>query len=224
LAALGALAAVVVAVVMGPATALAHAEYESSTPGRDEVVAESPERVDVYFTQEVFKQEGANFVRVHQASGAVGADFCAGAGEATQVSDAEGVVDDDDRTHISAELPRSLDAGRYVVCWMTTSDEDGDVDSGAFCFYVAVEPMGEQAAECAALAGDEAPTPTAGLKTPATQAVTPASTATPVGAGGDGDGDGGNTTVAVIAAIAAGVAVLVGLGAGALAWQRRRGG
>src|SRR3990170_4300545 len=109
------LALAVVALLYGSGGVSAHADYDRSEPGRNEVVAESPERIDVWFTQEVFKREGANYVRVFDE-------------QEVQVSEGDGIVDDDDRAHVYTTLPAALPTGRYIVRWMTTSDEDGDTD------------------------------------------------------------------------------------------------
>lgn len=132
-----AVAIVVAAVVVSLAatTVFAHSGYESSIPASDEVLPEAPERVDVWFTQDIVKRAGLYFVRVFDEAEA-------------QVSDGDGVVGDDDRSHVFAELPPGLGPGRYIVRWMITSDIDGDADEGAFCFYVAVEPTAEQEVVC----------------------------------------------------------------------------
>jgi methionine-rich copper-binding protein CopC len=199
------------AVVAAAAAVFAHAEYESSTPGRNEVVQEPPARVDVFFTQEVFKQEGNNFVRVFDE-------------QDQQMSDGDGVVDDDDRHHIYAELPAQLAPGRYIVRWMTTSDEDGDTDEGAFCFYVAVEPTAEQQAECAQF-DEEEPTATpvdqpatAAGATPTAEDAQPTATAPPADGGGD---DGGAPMAAIIGGVIGGVVVLALIAGGAALWLRR---
>ena len=116
----------------------AHGGFDRSEPIPNEVLSERPAGVDVWFTQEVFKQDGANFVRVLDQQN-------------VQVSEGDGVVDDDDRTHISTALPPALGDGLYVVRWKTTSDVDQDTIEGAFCFYIGAEPTAEQEGECAVL-------------------------------------------------------------------------
>lgn len=145
------LALVALTLVLGPTSVGAHADYVRSEPAPNVVLAEPPARVDVWFTQEIFKREGANFVRVFDE-------------QEVQVSEGNGTVDDDDRTHMFAELQSGLPAGRYIVRWMTTSDEDGDTDDGAFCFYAGVEPTAEQEVECTAFGEPEA-TPTTAAPT-----------------------------------------------------------
>ncbi len=194
----------------------AHAEYERSTPAKDEVVAAAPAQMDVYFSQEVFRQEGANFVRV----------FHEGVNDAgTQVSEGDGVIDDNDRTHITATLQAGLAEGRYIVRWQSLSDADGDDDEGAFCFYVVVQPTAEQAAECSAFSDEEEPTTAAtsgGGETPGvTAGETAAVDATPTIAETVGDDDGSSNTGVIIGIIVAVVVVAV-VGGGVALYMRQR--
>jgi len=110
----------------GGQRAFAHADYESSTPADGEVVAESPERVDVYFGQEMARSGGLPALTVVNQAGDVLAE--------------EPVLDDEDRTHMYIELPPSLGNGRYTVIWHTLSDEDAEEAQGAFHFYVGEGP------------------------------------------------------------------------------------
>lgn len=196
------LAFIAVGLLLSSMIVSAHAGYERSEPARDAVLLEPPSQVDVWFTQEVFKQQGANFVRVFDEN-------------EVQVSEGDGLVDDDDRKHISTTLPPGLPEGRYIVRWMTTSDEDGDTDEGAFCFYVVVTPTAEQQAECAALAEEEA-TPTAAAT------ATPGATLTAAPSDGAADsGGGGGAPVGAIVGGVVGAAALVVAIAGAALWMRR---
>jgi methionine-rich copper-binding protein CopC len=202
--------------LLAPSSVSAHAEYESSVPGRDEVVAEAPAQVEVFFAQEVARQEGRYYVRVFDGSG-------------TQVSDGDGVIADDNRKLITATLQPDLAPGRYIVRWLTLSFEDGDDAEGAFCFYIAVEPTQEEADECAAFAGEEDETPAAeptepggGTAAPTeTEPIsTPVASPAPTDADTSEDGDGGTSTV-LIAGIVAGVIAVVVIGGGAVIWLRR---
>ena len=196
-----ALLAVAGAAFLDSAAVFADAAYERSEPGRNEVLPSPPDGVDVWFRSDVRKREGFYFLRVFDEQGA-------------QVSEGDGIVDDDDRSHIFTELPRILTTGRYVVEWLTTSDLDGDDEEGAFCFYVAVEPTVEQEAECA-LFDDHAP---ATLTTE--PADSPTATTIPPDNGADDDNGDGFPAAAIIGIIA-GVVVVLGAGAAAV-WLRRR--
>jgi methionine-rich copper-binding protein CopC len=207
------LAVVLLVTLAGSEDVLGHADYASSTPGRNEVVQDPPVQVEVIFTQELFRREGENFVRVFNEAEA-------------QVSEGDGAVDDDDRTLITTQLPPDLEAGRYIVRWQTLSAEDGDDDEGAFCFYVQVEPTEAQEAECAefeedaegtatvpAATGDETPDGTA----PSEVTATPAA---PTDGGENGDGGGMSTAAIVGIVIAVGVGVVVVV-AGVAVWLRK---
>ncbi len=190
--------------------AFAHADYDRSEPGRNEVLAAPPERVDVWFTQDVRKREGFYFVRVFDEQG-------------IQVSDGDGLVDDDDREHLFTTLPSNAAPGRYVVEWMTTSDIDGDDDEGAFCFYAGVEPTDEQAAECAVFDEDILPTPTDRPAEPtADGADTPVAAASPTPVvAPPANGDSGDDSFPLAAAIAIIIGAVVLVGAAAAVWLRR---
>jgi methionine-rich copper-binding protein CopC len=207
--ALGALAFLFSAALLIPAgKAAAHAAFDHSTPAQDEVVPTAPSQVDLYFKQAVFKAAGQYYVRVFADDGT------------TQVSTGDGTVDDNNRKHISAALPANLAQGRYIVKWHNVSDEDGDPDTGAFCFYIGVQPTAAQQAECASFAPPPAPTiadATASRSPVATQ--TPA----PLHSGPGNTSSGGGSSTGVIIGVVAGVIVAVVVVGGAGLWWRSRG-
>ncbi len=108
---------------LAPSRALAHADYARSTPGSDAIVRSSPARIDVWFTQELFRRAGANELRVLAEDG-------------RRVDDAQPVVDDADRTHLSVRLAEELAPGPYTVEWRSLSAVDGDTAEGSFRFTV----------------------------------------------------------------------------------------
>jgi methionine-rich copper-binding protein CopC len=110
-------------VFVGVGVVYAHADYARSEPGAGAVVAEAPARVDVWFTQDMFRRQGENWLHV---AGPDGAEATAG----------EAVIDDDDRRHLWVELLPNLPAGEYTVTWHTLSAEDGDDEEGTFTFTV----------------------------------------------------------------------------------------
>ena len=61
------LVAVLLATIHYPLTTavLAHAGYDISVPAADEVVAQAPQRVQVWFTQDLFRREGQNSLEVY---------------------------------------------------------------------------------------------------------------------------------------------------------------
>jgi copper transport protein len=126
--ALIAAAALLVAYVwmLAPSSVLAHAAYESSTPADGEVLAESPERVEAFFSQEMARSGGLpTLIVVNEAGDQV---------------DLGATLDDEDRTHLFVELAPELPDGRYPVIWHTLSDEDGEEAQGAFHFFVGDGP------------------------------------------------------------------------------------
>ena len=102
---------------------LAHAGYESSVPAAGEIVSQVPQRVQVRFTQELFRREGSNSLEVY------------GPGE-LRVDLADSAIDDDDRKLMTVSLQPDLADGDYTVRWRTLSADDGDEADGEFRFTV----------------------------------------------------------------------------------------
>jgi methionine-rich copper-binding protein CopC len=134
----------------------AHAAYESSTPNDGEVVAESPATITVNFNQEVSRSGGLPTLEVVNAAG--------------DTVSSNAVLNDDDRTIMTADLNPGLPDGRYAILWHTVSAEDGEEAKGAAFFYVGEAPS-------ATIPG-------------ATGSATPAPTATAAPVDGDDDSDG----------------------------------
>ena len=111
---------------LAAASVEAHAGYERSEPADGAVLAASPPRVEVWFSQELRRASGLPTLEVVNFGGDVLSD--------------PAVLDDDDRTHVYAALPPSLPNGRYTVIWRNLSDEDDDEARGAFHFYVGEGP------------------------------------------------------------------------------------
>ena len=117
-------------------TAHAHSAYVRSNPGADAVIATSLAKVDIWFSQELFRRKGENVIHVSGSDG-------------REVSSGETQIDDDDRTHIWVELNPNLPAGKYLVEWKNISVEDGHSTEGSFSFSidphaaVTSTPMGE---------------------------------------------------------------------------------
>jgi hypothetical protein len=208
------IAAAAVALVV-VSTASAHARQKSSTPAKGEVVAASPPRVTVVFSQAIQKVAGSYSLSVEKD----GAGVTAG----------PAVINEADRTQISVPLQSGLAAGRYVVRWTNVSDEDGDPAEGAFSFYVQTQPGASDLADDKQLEsiGAEAETPAAS-DTPATAATASGATAaaptrtsaTPAAASKSSDGGNGNTTLYVVVGVIAAAAVLA---VGGFAYARRGG-
>lgn len=178
---------------LAPLAVFAHADYERSNPPEDAVIPEAPERLDVWFAEEVQKVEGANSLTVTDANG-------------TRVDTGDLVIDDDDRTHMSIGLQPDLPDGVYTVVWVTTSDADGDTDDGDFVFTV----------DASAPAPTDTPSATASpTPTPATPTATPTA-----GASDDSDDDGSGVALPLlIVLVLAGVGAFLAL----TVLRRRRG-
>lgn len=154
--ALAVAAAIALLMAMPAARISAHAAYDHSTPGDGEVVAESPDQIQVFFKQEVARSGGLPTLEVVSDEG--------------ELVSSNAVLNDDDRTQMTADLNPSLPNGRYAILWHTVSAEDGEEAKGAVFFYV-----GE---------GPSATTPAAGGSPTATLAPT----AIPAPSGEDDDG------------------------------------
>lgn len=140
-------------------TAYAHAAYLRSNPGADAIVAAAPERVEIWFKQELFRRKGDNAITVTNADG-----------QTVSVGDA--LVDDDDRKHLWVAMQPNLAPGLYTVAWKNLSFEDGHPAEGMFSFMV--DP---QAKETSTPMGVDA-APTSGETPSATATPNPSPTAT----------------------------------------------
>jgi len=154
-----------VAVCLGWLTASAHARLEHSDPPAGAVIPAAPAEVHIWFTQELFRREGANTMEVYGPDG-------------EQVDNLDARIDDDDRTHMLVSLAADLPPEVYTVRYETLSADDGDSDSGEFSFTVD--------ADAAPSTTEPAPTsaPTVTTVTPILEEPTEAPTAAPQTAGG----------------------------------------
>lgn len=118
---LGAVLALLVAGGLGVGAALAHADYARSAPGAGAVIATAPAEVVIWFTQDMFRRQGENWITVFGPNG-------------EEVQSGEAAIDDDDRRQLSVALLPDLPAGEYTVTWRTLSAEDGDDHDGSFNF------------------------------------------------------------------------------------------
>lgn len=175
--------AVLLATIHYPLTTavLAHAGYDSSVPAADEVVAQAPQRVQVWFTQDLFRREGQNGLEVY------GPDN-------QRVDEDDAAIDDDNRKLMTVSLQSDLADGLYTVRWRTLSADDGDDAEGEFQFNIlADEPEAEatptavptEAPTAAAENAQPSPTNTAQAEsteaqpTPTTAATAPEDPETP---------------------------------------------
>lgn len=149
----------------------AHAGYVRSSPGEKAIVAEAPGRVEIWFSQELFRRQDENWIRVIGPGGAA-------------VHSGEAQIDDDDRAHMWVDLQGDLPPGEFRVTWHSLSAEDGDTDEGAFAFTV--DPSAEVTSTpmlAAPLATMPPASPTAGATDLAVVTPTAAAQSTETGSG-----------------------------------------
>lgn len=101
----------------------AHSRYVRSEPGQGAVIASEPERVEIWFTQDLFRRQGENWILVFGPDG-------------DEVQSGEAQIDDDDRRHMWVKLQSPLAPGEYRVEWRNLSAEDGDNDEGELAFIL----------------------------------------------------------------------------------------
>jgi methionine-rich copper-binding protein CopC len=145
-------------------TLRAHGEIERSDPTAGAIIPAAPAEVHIWFTQELFRREGANVIEVRGPDG-------------TRVDQGETQIEDDDRKHAFVSLQPDLPPGLYSVSWRNLSSEDGHEGSGEFSFTV------ESAAGEAAPQSNPPPVQQAATETPTplpSPTPTPPSTPTPV--------------------------------------------
>jgi len=139
------------------ASVLYHADYARSEPAADEMLATPPTQVKVWFTQELFRREGENWLRVTGPDGA-------------RVDLDDTAVDDNDRTLLTVTLADELPDGAYRVEWRALSAEDGHPKESEFGFVVgAADSVPTATAPAVATAVTSTAAPTA---TPASEATT----------------------------------------------------
>ena len=150
--ALGVLAVLCAALAL-TAPASAHAAYASSAPAFAAVLDSAPEQIELRFTQQLFRREGANAMRLERSD------------DGAAIALGEVVIDNADRARMRAALLGPLAPGRYIVAWQNLSADDGDADQGSYPFYVGRPPTAEEEAADRALGaalliaypGDDAP-------------------------------------------------------------------
>lgn len=106
-----------------PMVAEAHSEFVRANIPAGEAVRSAPERLEAWFSQEVFRREGANALEVVGAGG-------------ERFDDGVLVIDDADRHHLSVGLRADMPPGFYTVTWRTLSAVDGDSAEGTFVFTI----------------------------------------------------------------------------------------
>ena len=136
------LVALLASIARPPAPVFAHAAYDRSEPAFAAELDAPPQRVDLWFSQQLFRQEGANTFAIRDPAGT---EFAAG----------ELTLDRDDRRHAFAEIAIALPQGRYFLAWTNLSADDGDDEAGRTVFYVGRAATAAEIEEDRALAADE---------------------------------------------------------------------
>ena len=126
------LGSLAISLLNGMKIAEAHADYDHSEPAANAVIPTVPTEVRVWFTQELFRREGANTLEVYQADG-------------SRVDLEDARIDDDDRSLMLVSLASDLPWDTYTVKWQTLSSDDGHDGAGEFQFIV--DPAAEQSSE-----------------------------------------------------------------------------
>lgn len=144
-AALGVLVALtaLVGALAAIAPAAAHAAYAASTPEFGEVLDAAPAQIELRFTQQLFRRESANEIRLERSA------------DGAEIPLSSVAIDNADRSAMRADLPSRqapLPPGRYLVSWQNLSADDGDTDSGSYPFYIGQGPNAEDEAADRALA------------------------------------------------------------------------
>ena len=137
----------------GPPPVLAHASYERSEPAFAAELTQSPRRIDIWFSQQLFRQQGANTFLLREINPAL-AEPHTPAAEVGVIATGELTLDNDDRYHAFAVLHIELPEGRYFVEWTSLSADDGDVAKGRFVFYVVRAATAAEVADDRALAAE----------------------------------------------------------------------
>lgn len=109
-----------VSTLAAPATAFAHAKYESSNPAPDSVLKAAPSTITIHFAEDVNPNGSA--ITVYDAKG-------------NQVSTGAAQVDASDPKTMTVGM-KGDGSSPYLVTWHNVSADDGDPDTGAFVFNV----------------------------------------------------------------------------------------
>jgi methionine-rich copper-binding protein CopC len=209
-------AVLLLAALVAPGSAVAHAALEAADPAPDSTIPETPELVTADFTDRL--DPSLSSLTLAAPGGTILATG--------------GVAPEDPEARQMVLRPPTLVDGVYTVGWTAVSDDDKNVESGAYTFTVATPTPPPTAPPTAELT----PTPTPAVPTPSpspsptvsaggtgapssSPSAEPSPSASPA-PGGQGNGPGaepivGAIVLALIAAAAVGAIV---------AYRRRRGG
>lgn len=176
-----ALLSALLATLIFPALAFAHAQPKTVQPGDGAVLNASPGEYVMETTQEMARREGANDLDIFDANG-------------NEVTAVAAVIDNSNRSRLTVTLPPTLEPGEYTVRWKTLSAEDGDPADGELTFTIDPDATPDPGKEQLVEGAPTAPPDDGNGET----------SAPPVIEGGDG----GGTSWVLVAAVAVGCLVL----------------
>ncbi len=177
------LIAVLAALFLNASMVQAHAELDRAVPAPDAVVDQIPDRIELWFTQELAEGSTATVA---------GPD-----GQRVDNDDAAIDLFDPDRSLLVLSMPAELPPGEYTVEWTSVSGEDDDTDTGSFVFTLspAATPIAS---------------PQASPAVSASPSVEPTATLVPLTPLEEGEASTPDTRAFVIAiAVGAGAAALI---------------
>ncbi len=177
------LVAMLIALFLNVSLVQAHAELVRANPAFDSEVDQLPERIELWFTQEL----------------APGSTATVTGPDGGRVDNDDAAIDlfDPDRSLLVLSMQAELQPGEYTVEWTTVSGEDDDTETGTFVFAFtpAATPIGSPQASPAALASPS---------------VEPTGTLIPLSPPEDGEASRPDTRAFIIAiAAGAGAATLI---------------
>jgi hypothetical protein len=207
-------AVLLLAALLVPGPAFAHAALEASDPAQGSTIPETPELVTADFTDRL--DPGLSSLTLAAPGGTIVATG--------------GVAPEDPEARQMVLRPPTLGMGVYTVGWTAVSADDGNVETGSYTFTIAAltpppttpppttpgATPPPSASPTATATPAPSPTATPGATVPASVAPSPSASPAP---GGQGGGPGAEPIVgAIVIALVAAAAV-----GGVLAYRRRRG-
>jgi methionine-rich copper-binding protein CopC len=192
---LGLLVAVVAALswLGSPGDVAAHAEPVRAEPPINGTVPVAPERVEIWFSEEI------------NASGTA-IQVIGPGGIQVDLGDTTLDLMDPNRQHVTISLRSNLGPGAYTVQWQSLSATDGDSTQGGFLFRV--EAGTPSASPVASPVGAE-PASRSAEATPAQQEAVPTATVEVVTAESEDDFDSQAFGISVLAGLVAAVLIFV---------------
>ena len=109
--------------VLLTAGASAHAEPQTVYPGNLSVLQRAPDRIEIYFSQNVARREDESKIELLDETGRV-------------LTLEPAVVDEANRRRMTVAVPSDLEPGQYEIAWQTRSADDGELTGGSLFFTI----------------------------------------------------------------------------------------